>query len=114
MLSVIFYIFFVLTYIDISVTHQPGYQFLTVLLILYIEINVCLFSRFCVIICWVRIDQRVGYKLTESGYETSEPGYESSGCERSMGAKRLNTGSSLRFALASSSLAILNTRNRGL
>lgn len=25
-------------------------------------------------ICWVRIDQRVGYKLIESGYGTSEPG----------------------------------------
>ena len=32
--------------------------------------------------CWVRIDQRVGYELIESGYETSEPGYESSGYER--------------------------------
>ena len=40
-------------------------------------------------ICWVRIDQRVGYKLIESGYGTSEPGYKSSGYERSMGTKRL-------------------------
>ena len=40
-------------------------------------------------ICWVRIDQRVGYGLTESGYETSKPGYESSGYETSMGTKRL-------------------------
>ena len=30
-------------------------------------------------ICWVRIDERVGSELTESGYETSEHGYESSG-----------------------------------
>ena len=30
-------------------------------------------------ISWVRIDQRVGYELTESGYETSEPGYETTG-----------------------------------
>ena len=37
----------------------------------------------------MRIDQRVGYELTESGYETSEPGYESSGYETSMGTKRL-------------------------
>ena len=43
----------------------------------------------CVVICWVRIDQRVGYELIERGYETSEPGYESSGYERSMGTKRL-------------------------
>ena len=35
-----------------------------------------------VCICWIRIDQRVGYELTESGYETSEPGYESSGYRR--------------------------------
>ena len=40
-------------------------------------------------ICWVRIDQRVGYKLIESGYGTSEPGYKLSGYERSMGTKRL-------------------------
>ena len=40
-----------------------------------------MFMFFCVIICWVRIDQRIGYELTESGYETSEPGYESSGYE---------------------------------
>ena len=26
-------------------------------------------------ICSVRIDQRVGYELIESGYETSEPGW---------------------------------------
>ena len=38
--------------------------------------------------CWVRIDQGVGYELIESGYETSEPGYESSGYETSMGTKR--------------------------
>ena len=44
-----------------------------------------------VTICWVRIDQRVGYELTESGYETSDPGYESSGYETSMGTKRLDT-----------------------
>ena len=44
---------------------------------------------FCVKICWVRIDQGVGYELIESGYETSEPGYESSGYETSMGTKRL-------------------------
>ena len=37
-----------------------------------------------VAICWVRIDQRVGYELTESEGETSEPGYETS-----MGTKRL-------------------------
>ena len=42
-------------------------------------------------ICWGRIDQRVGYELTESGYETSEPGYESSEYETSMGTKRLDT-----------------------
>ena len=42
-------------------------------------------------ICWVRIAQRVGYELIESGYETSELGYESSGYERSMGTKRLDT-----------------------
>ena len=36
------------------------------------------------IICWVRIVQSVGYEM-------SEPGYESSGYERSMGTKRLNT-----------------------
>ena len=36
------------------------------------------------IICWVRIVQRVGYEM-------SEPGYESSGYERSMGTKRLDT-----------------------
>ena len=35
--------------------------------------------------------QRVGFKLSEPGYETSKPGYESSGCERSMGTKRLVT-----------------------
>ena len=52
------------------------------------EINVYVF---CVIICWVRIDQRVGYELTESGYETSDPGYESSGYKTSMGTKRLDT-----------------------
>ena len=46
-------------------------------------------QTFSVIICWVRIDQRVGYELIESGYETSELGYESSGYERSMGTKRL-------------------------
>ena len=40
-------------------------------------------------ICWVRIDQRVGYELTESGYERSDPVYESSGYETSMGTKRL-------------------------
>ena len=39
----------------------------------------------------VRIGQRVGYELIESGYETSEPGYESSGYERSMGMKRIDT-----------------------
>ena len=42
-------------------------------------------------ICWVRIAQWVGYELIESGYETSELGYESSGYERSMGTKRLDT-----------------------
>ena len=47
-----------------------------------------MFQTFCVIICWVRINQRVGYELIESGYEMSEPGYESSGYERSMGTKR--------------------------
>ena len=35
--------------------------------------------------------QRVGFELVKSGYETSEPGYESSGCERSIGTKRLGT-----------------------
>ena len=35
--------------------------------------------------------QRVGFKLSEPGYETSTPGYESSGCERSIGTKRLGT-----------------------
>ena len=35
-----------------------------------------------VIICWVRIDKRVGYEMIERGYETSEPEYESSGYER--------------------------------
>ena len=30
-------------------------------------------------------------KLAECGYETSKPGYESSGYERSMGTKRLDT-----------------------
>ena len=39
-----------------------------------------------VAICWVRIDQRVEYELTESGCETSEPGYETS-----MGTNRLDT-----------------------
>ena len=42
------------------------------------NVYVC-FKHFFVIICWLRIDQRVGYELTESAYETSEPGYESSG-----------------------------------
>ena len=42
-------------------------------------------------ICWVRIAQRIGYELIESGYETSELGYESCGYERSMGTKRLDT-----------------------
>ena len=41
--------------------------------------------------CWVRIIQRVGYELVDSGYETSKPEYESSACERSMGTKRLDT-----------------------
>ena len=36
------------------------------------------------IICSVRIVQRVGYEM-------SEPGHESSGYERSMGTKRLDT-----------------------
>ena len=36
-------------------------------------------QKLYVIICWVRIDQTVGYELTESGYETS------------MGTKRLDT-----------------------
>ena len=53
------------------------------------EINVYVCFKHFVITCWVRIDQRVGYELTESGYETSEPGYESSGYETSMGTKRL-------------------------
>ena len=48
-----------------------------------VNVYVC-FKHFCVIICWVRILQRVGYELIESGYETPEPGYE-----RSMGTKRL-------------------------
>ena len=30
-------------------------------------------------------------KLAECGYETSKPGYESSGYERTMGTKRLDT-----------------------
>ena len=42
-------------------------------------------------ICWVQIDQKVGHELIESGYEMSEFGYESSGYERSMGTKRLDT-----------------------
>ena len=33
----------------------------------------------------------LGTKLAECGYETSKPGYESSGYERSMGTKRLDT-----------------------
>ena len=35
------------------------------------------------------IDQRVGYEPTETGYESSV--YESSGYERSMGTKRLDS-----------------------
>ena len=35
-------------------------------------------QKLYVTICWVRIDQRVGYELTESGCETPEPGYETS------------------------------------
>ena len=55
-----------------------------------INVYVC-FKHFVSLICWVRIDQRVGYELIESGYELSEPVYESSGYERSMGTKRLDT-----------------------
>ena len=33
----------------------------------------------------------LGTKLAECRYETSKPGYESSGYERSMGTKRLDT-----------------------
>ena len=33
----------------------------------------------------------LGTKLAECGYETSKLGYESSGYERSMGTKRLDT-----------------------
>ena len=40
---------------------------------------------------WVRIDQRVGFELIGHGCEMSEPGYESSGYERSMGTKQLDT-----------------------
>ena len=53
------------------------------------RINVYVYFKHFVTICRVRIDQRVGYELIESGYETSEPGYESSWYERSMGTKRL-------------------------
>ena len=54
-------------------------------------VKMFMFQTFCVIICWVRIVQKVGYELVESGYETSEPRYKSSGYERSMGTKRLVT-----------------------
>ena len=51
-----------------------------------------------VTICWVRIDQRVGYELTESGYETSDPGYESSGYETT--GYRTDCFDILKFSLA--------------
>lgn len=43
------------------------------------EVNVYVCFKHCMSFCWVRIIQRVGYELVESGNETSEPGYESSG-----------------------------------
>ena len=64
-------------------------SFLTINRINEMSFYVC-FKHF-VIICWVRINQRVGHELTESTYETSKPAYESSGYERSMGTKRLDT-----------------------
>ena len=43
------------------------------------EVNVYVCFKHCVSIYWVRIVQRDGYELVESGNETSELGYESSG-----------------------------------
>ena len=61
------------------------------------------------IICWVRIVQRVGYEM-------SEPGYESSGYERSMGTKRLDTNRSRfsKYYMTGSPVFSINFTNQSI
>ena len=59
----------------------------------------------------------LGTNWSKSGYETSEPGYESSGYERSMGTKRLDTESTIgqfRYIKIQPKIIDLSTRLVGI